>query len=264
MYRIYVLSWLSNVCLILRRWCILYIVYPSLLFLKFVVQKMVISHIHVHVYLFDTVQYISVYHFCLHHLDQIRYICSIHVGNNWCTVYMYSHGYLMYVWFWGDDVYCILYIHCQLISSLELKLAIILKYQADTGYNDSSKLPILYLFYHMYTTYITNIGRNRLTTQWVGEFNDIVRSHVCLSDTQQVPTSQSRFSRSELNSSAKSKHNKTAICLCTKRGLWTQILHVHVYEKLPFFGQQISETITALYCILWSVFRYQCLRDLSS
>jgi hypothetical protein len=50
-----------------------------LLFLKFVVQKMVISHIHVHVYLFDTVQYISVYHFCLHHLDQIRYICSIHV-----------------------------------------------------------------------------------------------------------------------------------------------------------------------------------------
>jgi hypothetical protein len=57
----------------------------------------------------------------------------------------------------GDDVYCILYIHCQLISSLELKLAIILKYQADTGYNDSSKLPILYLFYHMYTTYITNL-----------------------------------------------------------------------------------------------------------
>jgi hypothetical protein len=76
-----------------------------LLFLKFVIQKMVISHIHVHVYLFDTVQYISV----------------------------------------------------QLISSLELKLATILKYQADTGYNDSSKLPILYLFYHMYTTYITNL-----------------------------------------------------------------------------------------------------------
>jgi hypothetical protein len=54
-------------------------------------------------------------------------------------------------------------------------------------------------------------------------FGQQISETITASDTQQVLTSQSRFSRSELNSSAKSKHNKTAICLCTKRGLWTQI-----------------------------------------